>query len=91
MQITYQLKDKKWREMIDLRKYKQAIKAVIQSFPMIELINITEGDYTIEIKTGDSKKKDRIVRAFGHALATETSLCAFARHNGNSNSLFIAK
>ena len=89
--ITYHFKDLDLRNTIDLTYYENDLLNTAISFPMVKLIEVTPDTYTILINTKDKKKKNRIVRTFGHKFALMSELGKFVQHNPNSSTLFIAK
>ena len=91
MVLTYQLFDKNWRATVDLREYEVDIEYVINSFPMITLIQVTEDDFTIEVNTSNPKVKNRIVKALGRKMASDYTLSAFVVYAYGSFRLIVEK
>ena len=90
-QITYQLKNTQMRNIIDLTKYCYDIEYTIMSFPMLQLIEVTESDFTININASTAQIKNRVVRALGHKLATSSDLGRAVCSLTNSAEVIIAK
>ena len=91
MIITYQLYDKALRDSMDWRYYRLNIEYAIKSFPMIKLVNVTMEDFTIRINTSDNNVKNRIVRAFGRALANDNEFSDFVVFRYGSYRLIAKK
>jgi len=58
---------------------------------MIELLNVTEQDFSIKINTSNNQVKNGVVKALGHKLATETELSQFGVYSNGSFKLIIEK
>ena len=89
--ITYQLKDKYYRENVDLKYFEDDFYNAVSDFPMMSVFDVSEDEFTVYIKTNDDDKKNRIVRAFGSHLAKNSELGKLVEHKTNSSTLFIAK
>jgi len=76
---------------MDWKYYKLCLKHVLQGFPMIKLMQVTEDDFTISINTSNNKVKNKVVKALGKKLANDPSFVDFVVFRYGSHHLIIEK
>jgi len=91
MTLTYHLYDKDWRNTVDWNDYRIELEDVISLFPMIELVEVTHNDFTIDVNTSNVTVKNRVVKALGRKLASDPTLSEFTVYRYGSFRLIVEK
>ena len=91
MQITFHFKNPDLRAEMDLRMFEDDICEMIESFPMIKFVDITDCDCTIDLRIINLEKKDGLLKVFLKKLASETNLSMFVKTNNDVWNLFVEK